>query len=58
MVKRGLKVTKMTPDVEAEWRAILDKVQDQIRGKIVPTEVFDEAQRAVKEYRSGAGKSK
>jgi TRAP-type C4-dicarboxylate transport system substrate-binding protein len=54
MVKRGLKITKMTPDVEAEWHAILDKVQDQIRGKIVPAEVFDEAQRALKEFRSKA----
>jgi TRAP-type C4-dicarboxylate transport system substrate-binding protein len=52
MVKRGLKVTKLTTDIEAEWRGILEKLQDQIRGKIVPAEVFDEAQRALKEYRS------
>ena len=55
MIKRGLKVQKPTPAVEAEWRAILEKVQDQIRGKIVPAEMFDEAQRALKEYRSRAG---
>jgi hypothetical protein len=34
-------------------------VRDHIRGKIVPADMFDEAQRVLKEYRSaGAGKSK
>ena len=55
MVKRGLKVQKVTPEVEAEWRAVIDKVQDQIRGKVVPADVFDEAQRLVKEYRAAGG---
>jgi TRAP-type C4-dicarboxylate transport system substrate-binding protein len=55
MVKRGLKVQKLTPEVEIEWRTILDKLQGEIRGKIVPAEVFDEAQNALKDFRSGAG---
>jgi TRAP-type C4-dicarboxylate transport system substrate-binding protein len=55
MVKRGLKVEKVTPEVEAEWRGVIDKVQSQIRGKIVPAELFDEAQRVVQEYRAGGG---
>jgi TRAP-type C4-dicarboxylate transport system substrate-binding protein len=52
MVKRGLKVQKVTPEVDAEWRAVLDKIQDQIRGKIVPADMFDAAQACLKEYRS------
>jgi len=40
---------------EEEWRAVIEKVQDQIRGKIVPADVFDEAQRFVKEYRAAGG---
>ena len=52
MVKRGLKVQKVTPEVKAEWRAALEKIENEIRGKIVPAEVFDEAQRALKEFRS------
>ncbi len=52
MVKRGLVVQKVSPEVEAEWRAVIDKVQDRIRGKIVPADMFDEAQRLVKEYRA------
>jgi TRAP-type transport system periplasmic protein len=58
MVRRGLVVQKVTPQVEAEWCDMIDRVQDRIRGKIVPADLFDEAQRLVKDYRSkGAQKS-
>jgi len=56
MVKRGLVVHHMTPEVEAEWIAVVEKVKDEIRGKIVPAEVFDEAQQLLKQYREGTGK--
>ena len=52
MVKRGLQVNKMTPELEAEWRAVIDKIQDKIRGHVVPADAFDEAQRLIKEYRA------
>jgi TRAP-type C4-dicarboxylate transport system substrate-binding protein len=55
MVKRGLVVQKVSPEVEAEWRAVIDKVQDQIRGRLVPADMFDEAQRLLKEYRAAGG---
>jgi TRAP-type C4-dicarboxylate transport system substrate-binding protein len=55
LVKRGLVVQKVSPEVAEEWRAMIDKVQDQIRGKIVPADVFDESQRIVKEYRAAGG---
>ena len=55
MVKRGLVVQKVSPEVEAEWVAVIDKVQDQIRGRIVPADMFDEAQRLLKEYRAAGG---
>ena len=45
----------MSPEVDAEWRAVIEKVQDQIRGKVVPADVFDAAQRFVKEYRAVGG---
>jgi TRAP-type C4-dicarboxylate transport system substrate-binding protein len=54
MVKRGLKVQPVTPEVDAEWRAVLDKVQNHIRGKIVPADMFDAAQGFLKAYRNGA----
>jgi TRAP-type transport system periplasmic protein len=55
MVKRGLKVQKVSPEVDEEWRAVIDKVQGQIRGKVVPADLFDEAQRLAKEYRAAGG---
>ena len=53
MTRRGLVVRKVTPEVEAEWRAMVESVQDKIRGKIVPADMFDETQRLLKEYRAG-----
>lgn len=55
MVKRGLVVQKITPEANAEWGAVIDKIQDQIRGKIVPSDLFDEAQKLLKDYRSANG---
>jgi TRAP-type transport system periplasmic protein len=52
MTKRGLHVQSVPPPVQAEWEAVVESVKDQIRGKIVPADVFDEAMRFLKEYRS------
>jgi len=51
MKQRGLKVHQMTPDVEAQWRALFEAAHPQIRGKLVPPEMFDEVQRLLKEWR-------
>ena len=53
MVKRGLVVVPVTPAIEAEWRAVVESVSDKIRGRVVPAEMFDEAQRLLKEHRGG-----
>ena len=53
MEKRGLKVTRITPAIEAEWRARAESIYPEIRGPIVPAEIFDEVQRALAEYRAG-----
>jgi TRAP-type C4-dicarboxylate transport system substrate-binding protein len=59
MVRRGLIVHKATPEEKAEWGEMIDKVQDRIRGRIVPADLFDDAQRLVSDYRSkGAQKSR
>ncbi len=55
LVKRGVKVDKMTPEAEAEWIATVDKVQDKIRGKVIPADMFDEAQKILKDYRASGG---
>ena len=56
MARRGLKVQKMPPEVDLEWRKLIDGVQNQIRGKVVPAEMFDEAQSLLKAYRAAGGK--
>ncbi|HRZ36091.1 MAG TPA: TRAP transporter substrate-binding protein DctP [Candidatus Paceibacterota bacterium] len=56
MEKRGLKVTRVTPEIEAAWRTEAEAVYPRIRGKLVPADVFDEALRFIREYRAGQGK--
>ncbi len=56
MEKRGLKVEKISPETEAEWRTISEKVYPNIRGKLVPADIFDETMRLLAECRA-LGKS-
>ncbi len=56
MTKRGLTVHPVTPEVEAEWRKVVEGVYPQIRGRIVPADLFDEVQRVLQEYRAAEGR--
>ena len=51
MVKRGLKVQPVTPQIEAEWREVAAQFYPLIRGRLVPAEQFDEVQRLLAQYR-------
>ncbi|HWI57654.1 MAG TPA: TRAP transporter substrate-binding protein DctP [Bacillota bacterium] len=55
MKKRGLKVHSMTPELENEWRQVVEKTYPQIRGSLVPAEIFDEVTSLLKEYRAQGG---
>ena len=50
MEKRGLNVTKVSPAVAAVWRQTAQTFYPQIRGKIVPADIFDQALALIKEY--------
>ena len=52
MEKRGLKVTPVTAELEAEWRTAAEAAYPKIRGKIVPADIFDEALKLIGEYRA------
>lgn len=52
MVKRGLRVHRLTPEMEAQWQAGAEEVYPRIRGRLVPEDIFDEVMRLVKEYRA------
>jgi TRAP-type C4-dicarboxylate transport system substrate-binding protein len=47
MVKNGLKIHKVPPEIQAQWRKMVENVYPQVRGKIMPVEAFD----TVKGYR-------
>jgi TRAP-type C4-dicarboxylate transport system substrate-binding protein len=52
MAKRGLRVHAITPEVETEWRGLVEKMHPVMRGRVVPADMFDEAQRLLKECRA------
>jgi len=55
MVENGLKVNHISPSVEAEWRELVEDIYPQIRGKIVPADVFDEVRMYRDEFRNSPG---
>lgn len=52
MQKRGLKVNHLTPEANAEWDKTLEPVHLQIRGPIVPADIYDEVMAQLKVYRA------
>ncbi len=58
MVAKGLKVHPVPPELEAKWREAAEKFYPEIKGSIVPTDIFDEVQRLLKEYRSKTDSTK
>lgn len=56
MKKRGLQYHAITPEIESQWRTAVEKVYPDIRGNIVPADIFDEVQKLIAEYRSGGKK--
>lgn len=52
MKKRGLTVNRPTPEQMKEWNALADGLYPRIRGKLVPTETFDEVVGHLKTFRA------
>lgn len=50
--KQNLKVNVLTSDAEKFWQAEVDRVAPRIRGEIVPADMFDIVQSALKEFRT------
>jgi len=51
MEKRGLKVSTLSPQADAEWNTAAQAVYPKIRGTIVPADMFDEVMSQLKTYR-------
>ena len=56
MKKRGLKVTRPTPEQMQEWNALAESLYPRIRGTMVPADTFDEVMAHLKAYRAGRAK--
>jgi TRAP-type C4-dicarboxylate transport system substrate-binding protein len=58
MRKRGLQVHPVPDDVLAEWLRVVEPTYDQVRGTMVPADIFDAVAEQVKAFRAaGASKS-
>jgi TRAP-type C4-dicarboxylate transport system substrate-binding protein len=56
MIKNGLKVHKVPPDVQVQWQKMVEDIHPKIRGGIMPVDAFDAVKKLRDEYRAGAGK--
>jgi TRAP-type C4-dicarboxylate transport system substrate-binding protein len=56
MKKRGLIVHDLTPDMVKAWEVEAEKSYPEVRGTLMPADIFDEVQRLLKEYRAREGK--
>jgi len=52
MKEKGLTIHPATPEIEAEWRRTAESFYPQIKDKIVPTDILDEVNRLLKEFRA------
>jgi TRAP-type C4-dicarboxylate transport system substrate-binding protein len=57
MKKRGLQVHQPNPETVEQWRREAEKTYPEIRGRVVPEDIFDEVQHYLEEFRRvGANK--
>lgn len=52
MKAKGVKVHKVTPELEAQWRVEAEKTYPKLRGSYLPEDVFAELEKHVQEYRA------
>jgi len=55
MKKRGLTVVPVSDKQRQEWQKLTESFYPRVKGKIVPTDAFDEAVRYRDEYRRQRG---
>jgi TRAP-type C4-dicarboxylate transport system substrate-binding protein len=52
MEKRGLKVHTLSPADAAAWSQLADQVKPQVRGTLVPADMFDRVQQLLADFRA------
>ena len=56
MVRNGLKISRIPPEAQAEWRKLIEDIHPRIRGPIVPADAFDAVRASRDAYRAGQPK--
>lgn len=56
--RHPLNVHRLTPAVAAEWRTLVEKIYPDIRGALVPAELFDRVQKHLADFRTADGSAK
>jgi TRAP-type transport system periplasmic protein len=54
MMKRGLIVQPVSPELESEWRREVERFYPRVRGEVVPAPMFDRVIELVTEFRRSA----
>lgn len=52
MQQHGLQLHPLTPEAEAAWRKVATDLRPEIRGKLVPADIFDAVEQHLREYRA------
>jgi hypothetical protein len=52
MQKRGLQVHPVSKEAEEEWRRFSESLYPNIRGTIVPADMFDQVVQLLRDYRA------
>ena len=52
MVKRGLKVHTLTPEMDAEWEREVEKAYAKVRGIAVPADIYDDVTNQLQTFRA------
>ena len=53
MKGKGLTVHPVSPELEVQWRRAAEPFYPRLKGKLIPTDIWDEVDRALKDFRSG-----
>jgi len=56
--KRGAKIHALTPEIDAEWNQVVEQAWPQIRGTVVPADIYDEVMSGLKTFRATQGAAK
>jgi TRAP-type transport system periplasmic protein len=51
MQQKGLKVRKLSPEETTTWRTLVESTYPQIRGSMVPADIFDKVQHLLADFR-------